>query len=173
MSTGFSEITAAASLLRAILDDAPRPAPAPDASAAPAPAQAAAGTHQALIERELAAACRRAGATWGLVADTDGLPLVAVGAGGADEAAPVSAAVLGAAALRTQQVLGAAGEPQVSVRLDGGERLVVRRFAVADRWFNLLLRLPPGAAEPAGLEQAVGRLAWAIGLEPSEAEQVT
>jgi len=173
MSTDFSEISAAAALLRGILDPVAAPAaapadPAPPAVAPLAPAEPGVEeTHQKRLERALTAVCHRTGATAGLVADGDGFPLASVGSGGAGDAAPVSAAVLGDAAVRAQQVLGADGDPQVSVRLGDGERLVLRRFSCGGRSFNLLLRLPARAPEPGPLGAVAALLAEVIGQEPA------
>jgi len=172
MPTDFSEISAAAALLRGIRDPAAAPAaapaPAPPAVAPLAPVEPGVEeTHQKRLERELTAVCHRTGATAGLVADGDGFPLASVGPGGAGDAAPVSAAVLGDAAIRAQHVLGAEGDPQVSVRLGDGERLVLRRFSCGGRSFNLLLRLPDRAPEPGPLGAVTARLAEVIGQEPA------
>jgi len=134
MPSAFSEISAAASLLRGILGPArAATAPAPADAAAPAPAPPPA-THAGRIEQALDRACRALGASGGLVADADGLALAVLRSALPGEAAPVTAAILGAALAQAHQVLGAGDGPaagaaavqQATLRLSGPDRLVLR-----------------------------------------------
>jgi len=166
MPTAFSEVGAAAALLRGILAGDP---PAPEQAEVAPLAEPLAGdaTHAGLIERELQAACRRLHATSAVVADADGLTVASFGAAAAADSAPVTAALLGDALAHAARILGSSDEPQVTLRLSGAERLVLRRFEVGGRPFNLLLTLRPGAAEPGSLRSVAEALARVLAEDAS------
>jgi len=170
MPTDFSEVSAAAALLRGILAGEP---PAPErAEVAPPEPLAGDVTHTGLIERALQAACRRLHASSAVVADGDGLAVASFGAGpatapGAADPAPVTAAVLGDAVAHAARILGSTGEPQITLRLSGTERLVLRRFEAGGRPFNLLLTFRAGAVEPGSLGPVAEALARVLAEDAS------
>jgi hypothetical protein len=167
MPTAFSEVSAAAALLRGILAGDP-PAPEQAVVAPPPEPLAGDGTHAGLIERELQAACRRLQATSAVVADVDGLAVASFGtATTAADSAPVTAAVLGDAVAHAARILGSSDEPQVTLRLSAAERLVLRRFEVGGRPFNLLLTFRAGVAEPGSLGPVAEALARVLAEDAS------
>lgn len=171
----FSEIGAAARLLRGILERGGRtaraqvPARARPAEPAPSP-EPAPVTRAARLERILAALCATPGVQSAVLADDTGLPLAGFGLQAGGERLAAFSSMLGTVMDGARRVLGEEAGDRVTLRLSGDLEAVVTRFSAEGRTYHLVVQCSGRAAARADLRGAAAALRGALGGPVGSAE---
>ncbi len=111
------------------------------------------------LENALATMCRRGGFKGAAVSDAHGLPLAVYNSPVGDDAVAAFTAILGDALARAGEMLEEREANNISLDINYAEKAAIRRFAVDDKFFYLMVICPQEADERSEVELSAREIA--------------
>jgi len=141
----------------------PRPTPARRRSAAPLPAPEppppSEGHYRGdRLENTLYAMCKRGGFQGAVIADSDGLPLAVYNSPVADDAIAAFTTVLGDALEKAGHLLEQSDANNISLDINYTDKAVLRRFAINDLPYFMMMICPQDVDERAEVELSIDQI---------------
>ncbi len=142
----------------------PRPTPARRRSAAPSPAPeppppSSEGQYRGdRLENTLYAMCKRGGFQGAVIADSDGLPLAVYNSPVADDAIAAFTTVLGDALEKAGHLLEQSDANNISLDINYTDKAVLRRFAINDLPYFMMMICPQDVDERAEVELSIDQI---------------